>query len=228
MRYLVVTAHPDDADYALGGSVAVWVDEGHEVFYLICTKGEAGFADPGMGILARQDIRMREQYAAASILGVSKVVFLDYPDGILQPTLALRRDITRAIRTIRPDIVVTGDPLAIFYGDYLNHPDHRAASEACLAAVFPSACTPSIFPELLEEGLQPHRVKEVYLAWPNNPNLYIDISNAIDRKIDALRAHRSQVNSYDIEADVRRVAAEVGRPKGIPYAEAFRRITLNQ
>lgn len=227
MRYLVITAHPDDADYAVGGSVAVWVDNGHEVIYLICTKGEAGFHDPEMNVEAIKAIRMDEQNASAAILGISRVEFLDYPDGILQATLDLRRDITRVIRSMKPDVVVTGDPLAVFYGDYLNHPDHRAVSEATLAAIFPSACTASIFPELLEEGLQPHRVKEVYIMWPSDPNFYVDISDVITRKIAALRVHRSQVGGYDIEADVRKVASEVGKPKGIPYAEAFRRLILS-
>ena len=227
MRYLVVTAHPDDADYAIGGSVAVWVANGHEVIYLICTKGEAGLNSPEVNVEFAQTIRTDEQNTAAAILGVSQVEFLDYPDGILQASLELRRDITRVIRSTRPDVVVTSDPLAVFYGNYINHPDHRAVGEATLAAVFPSACTANIFPELLKEGLLPHCVK-VYIFWPSDPNLYIDISAVIDRKISALRAHHSQVGGYDIEADVRRVAAEVGKPKGMSYAEAFRRLVLSQ
>lgn len=120
MRYLVVTAHPDDADYAVGGSVAVWVDGGHEVIYLICTKGEAGFNTPEMNLESLQAIRIDEQNTAAAILGLSRVEFLDYPDGCLQASLELRRDITRVIRLTRPDVIVTGDPLAVFYSDYLN------------------------------------------------------------------------------------------------------------
>jgi LmbE family N-acetylglucosaminyl deacetylase len=228
MRYLIVTAHPDDADYVTGGSAAVWASQGHEVIYLICTKGEAGFSDPGMSVESQQAIRMEEQNTAAAILGVRRVEFLDYPDGLLQASLELRRDITRVIRLTRPDIVMTSDPLSIFCGDYLNHPDHRAVGEATLAAVFPSACTARIFPELLEEGLQPHHVRELYIMWPSDPNIWIDISEVIERKIAALRAHRSQVGNYDIGADIRRAAAEMGRPKDISYAEAFQRRVLAQ
>ena len=151
---VVITAHPDDAEFTVGGTVARWAREGKTVIYVICTDGSRGSNDPKVRPEHLVAIRRAEQEAAARILGVEEIVFLGYEDGSLEPTLALRRDLTREIRRYRPDIVVCPDPTVRYYGDsYLNHPDHRAAGDAALDAAFPSAGTRYIFPELLAEGL---------------------------------------------------------------------------
>jgi LmbE family N-acetylglucosaminyl deacetylase len=172
--------------------------------------------------------RKAEQNAAAQVLGVKEVVYLDYEDGTLEPTLALRRDLTRAIRRYLPDVVVCSDPTMRFYGDgYLNHPDHRAAGDAALDAVFPSAGTRYIFPELLVEGLEPHDVKEVYVHGHPTPNHWIDISDTIGVKIAALEQHKSQVGGWEGLAEgIRDWAQEAGAGQGMAYAESFKRIVL--
>ena len=221
MRILGIFAHPDDSEFMVGGTAARWADEGAEIVYCIVTDGAAGSNDPHQDLAELVRIRKAEQRAAAAVLGVREVLFLDYPDGTLQPTIELRRELTRIIRQLKPDRVVCGDPTAVFYGDnYINHPDHRAAAEAALYAVFPSAVTRPIFPELLAEGYEPHQVKEVYISGAAQPNIYIDISATLERKIEALRCHKSQLDPGD-GAWVREWAAETGKAAGLEYAEAF-------
>jgi LmbE family N-acetylglucosaminyl deacetylase len=221
MRILGIFAHPDDSEFMVGGTAARWADEGAEIVYCIVTDGAAGSNDPHQDLAELVRIRKAEQRAAAAVLGVREVLFLDYPDGTLQPTIELRRELTRIIRQLKPDRVVCGDPTAVFYGDnYINHPDHRAAAEAALYAVFPSAVTRPIFPELLAEGYEPHQVKEVYISGAAQPNTYIDISATLERKIEALRCHKSQLDPGD-GAWVREWAAETGKAAGLEYAEAF-------
>ena len=207
--------------------MALWASQGAAITYLIVTDGGAGSNNPSMegGELIR--IRHAEQTAACRALGVQEVIFLDYPDGVLEPTVDLRRDLTRIIRRLKPDRVVCGDPSVMFYGDgYINHPDHRAAAEAALYAVFPSAPTRPIFPELLAEGLEPHQVKAVYMTSDaGHVNTYVDISSTIERKIEALRCHKSQVDPGDGQW-IRNWAAEAGKAAGMPYAEAFRMMKL--
>lgn len=167
-RILVIAAHPDDIEFGAAGSIARWTGEGAQVTYCIVTDGAAGSNDPNV---KREDlirIRREEQIAAAAVVGVHDVRFLGYPDGTLQHTLELRRDLTRLIRELRPYRVLCFDPTVVFvgvpeFGDYINHPDHRAAAEGAIYAVFPSAETRPIFPELLDEGLEPHHVTEVYM-----------------------------------------------------------------
>ncbi|GAB4196684.1 MAG: PIG-L family deacetylase [Roseiflexaceae bacterium] len=222
LRILAVFAHPDDSEFTIGGSAARWADEGAEVIYCIVTNGAAGSNDPQQDLAELVRIREHEQRCAAQVLGVKEVLFLGYADGTLQPTIELRRELTRIIRQLRPDRVVCSDPTAVFYGDdYINHPDHRAAAEAALYAVFPSAVTRPIFPELLAEGYEPHQVKEVYISGSAQPNLYVDISTTLDRKIEALRCHKSQVDPGDGQW-VRDWAAETGKTGEMPYAEAYR------
>jgi LmbE family N-acetylglucosaminyl deacetylase len=170
-------------------------------------------------------IREAEQRAAAQVCGVRDVFFLGYEDGTLEPTIALRRELTRLIRRLRPDRVVTGDPTAFFYEGYINHADHRAAAEAAVTAVFPSAPTRPIFPELLAEGLEPHQVKQLYITQLGEGALIVDISTTIETKIEALRHHRSQVDPGD-GGWIREWAAGTGRAAGIAYAEGFRVVTL--
>ncbi|MBL7183849.1 MAG: PIG-L family deacetylase [Anaerolineae bacterium] len=227
-RVMVITAHPDDAEFTVGGTVARWAREGKAIIYVICTDGSRGSNDPEVKPDRLVTIRRAEQEAAARILGVEEVVYLGYEDGSLEPTLALRRDLTRAIRCYRPDIVVCPDPTVRYYGDsYLNHPDHRAAGDAALDAVFPSACTRYIFPELLAEGLEPHKVREVLIRGALSPNLWVDISDTIELKIAALKKHESQVSRIQgWEERVRARAQQEATGQDMTYAESFRRIIL--
>lgn len=219
---LVVAAHPDDIDFGLAGAVARWTDAGHTVVYCIVTDGAAGSNEPDADLAALVETRRVEQREAAALVGVHDVRFLGYPDGALQPTPELRRDITRLIRELRPYRVVCQDPTTVFFGStYINHPDHRAAGEAAVYAVFPSAETRPIFPELLGEGLEPHKVTELYLDLSLQPDTFVDISATIDRKIAAVLCHRSQVGA-DAERWIREWAAEAGVKAGCAYAEAFR------
>lgn len=228
LRILCIYAHHDDAEFSIAGSVARWAGEGAEIAYCIVTDGAAGSNEPGADLEQLVRTRRDEQLAAARVLGVKEVFFLGYQDGTLQPTLELRRDLTRLIRQFRPDRVVCGDPTAVFYGNgYINHPDHRAAAEAALYATFPSAETRPIFPELLVEGFEPHKVKEVYISGSMQPDTFVDISNTLDYKIEALRCHKSQVDPGDGQW-VRDWAAEIGKAGGLPYAESFRVMRLVQ
>ena len=227
LRILGIFAHPDDSEFSCGGSAARWADEGAQITYCIVTDGAAGSNDPDQDLAELVRIREDEQRAACAVLGVRDVVFLGYADGTLQPTLELRRELTRLIRRLKPDRVIAGDPSAVFYGnDYINHPDHRAAAEAAIYAVFPSACTRPIFPELLAEGLEPHQVKEVYVSGDDrDSNLFVDIAATLERKIESLRCHKSQVDPGD-GSWVRQWAAETGKRGGLEYAESFRVMRL--
>jgi len=194
-RVLVVTAHPDDVDFAAAGTVATFVAAGVEVAYCIATSGEAGGSDATVPRSEMAKVRQAEQRAAAAELGVTDVTFLGHPDGYLQPTIELRRDITRAIRRFRPDRVLTQSPHRSWASVYGDHPDHLAAGEAAACAVYPDARNPFAHPELLEEGLEPHTVAEIWLMGAPTPTVTIDITAAFDRKLAALRRHVSQVGS---------------------------------
>lgn len=227
MRILGIFAHPDDPEFSMGGSAAVWSDEGHEVYYCIITDGSAGSNDPAQDLAELVTLRRAEQNAAAAIVGVREVFYLGYKDGTLEPSIALRRDLTRLIRQLKPDRVIAGDPNAFFYGDeYINHADHRAAAEAAITAVFPSAPTRPIFPELLAEGYEPHQVKELYITNTETGSItYVDIGGVMERKIEALRCHKSQLDPGDGQW-IREWAAGDGKPAGIAFAEAFRVMRL--
>jgi LmbE family N-acetylglucosaminyl deacetylase len=222
---LVVVAHPDDIEFGIGGSVAVWTDAGHTVVYCIVTDGSAGSNDPNVTRESLVEQRRQEQISAAALVGVHDVRFLGYQDGMLQPTLDLRRDITRLIRELKPYRVVLMDPTTIMVKneqfDYINHPDHRAAGEAALYAVFPSAETRPIFPELLAEGLEPHHVSELYISFAYEPTLAVDISPVIDHKIAALLEHKSQLEA-SVGDMVRGWDARAGADAGVAYAETYR------
>jgi LmbE family N-acetylglucosaminyl deacetylase len=229
-KILCIAAHPDDHEFIIGGSVARWAREGREVVFCLVTDGGAGTNEHTPSAAGLVPLRERETREAARILGVKDVVFLGYPDGVLEPTLGLRRDLTRTIRRHRPDVVVCGDPTARWYGsEYLNHPDHRAAASATLDAVFPSAETRAIFPELLEEGLEPHKVKEVLIAGTAEPDTWVDIGDTLGTKCAALRAHASQVGAGEwVDPLLRGWAVRDGKRAGVRYAEAFRRMVLRE
>jgi LmbE family N-acetylglucosaminyl deacetylase len=174
-------------------------------------------------------MREQEQRDACRVLGIPEVVFLGYEDGQLEPSIALRRDLTRVIRRHRPDVVVCGDPTVRFYGaTYLNHPDHRAAASAALDAVFPSAETRLIFPELLDEGLAPHKVQAVFIHGSERSDTFIDISGVLDVKLAALREHRTQIGAWDPTEMITGWARLQGRPRRLAAAEAFRVMRLHE
>jgi LmbE family N-acetylglucosaminyl deacetylase len=230
-RLMVIFAHPDDAEFSVAGTVAKWAAKGTEVTYLLCTSGDRGTSDPDMTPERLAELRQGEQLEAAEVLGVKTVLFLPYTDGMLQATLDLRRDITREIRRFKPDAVICPDPTVRYRGDgYLNHPDHRAAGDAALDAIFPTARDRLAFPELLVDHLEPHAVKYVYISGAAEPNTWVDISETIDLKLEALRKHVSQVGKWAPEQLAERIqgwARENGKAKGIAYAEVFRLMTLS-
>lgn len=192
-RVLVIAAHPDDIDFTLAGTVATWTDAGVTVAYCILTDGDAGGFDPAVPRSEIGGIRRAEQRAAGAALGVSEIEFLGYPDGRLTVTLELRRDIAAVIRRVRPDIAVVSSPVRDLRNLYGSHPDHTAAGEAAMCAVYPDARNPFAFPELAENGLAAHTVSAVWVMSPNDrADHYVDITDVFDRKIDALRAHVSQ------------------------------------
>jgi LmbE family N-acetylglucosaminyl deacetylase len=222
---MVIVAHPDDAEFTMAGTIAAWTAAGCRVIYVICTDGNAGSHEPGMTREKLAEIRRTEQRAACDTLGVSEVVFLGYDDGLLQPTLSLRRDLVGVIRRYRPNVVLTSDPSRLLSGDrYINHPDHRAAGQAALDAVAPASAMPLLWPET---GA-PHRVRQVYIYGNDQPNVWVDVTATIDRKIDALKQHASQMGDWDPTERIKGWNAEVGQEKGLAYAESFRVVTLVQ
>jgi LmbE family N-acetylglucosaminyl deacetylase len=231
-RIMVVVAHPDDAEYMVAGSVARWVKEGREVVYVLCTDGDKGSSDPDLPPERLARIRKQEQLAACKVLGVAEAVFLGYPDGLLQSNLDLRKDIVRQIRRFKPDAILCQDPTRRWYGSvYLHHPDHRAAGDAALDAVFPLARDYHTLPDLIAEGLLPHKVQHVYISSvAENREVWFGIAGTIDTKVEALYAHRSQVGGRSAdngsEEFVRWMAAETASGTGLGLAEAFKYVRL--
>jgi LmbE family N-acetylglucosaminyl deacetylase len=225
---LVLFAHPDDAEFMCGGTVARWAREGTEVHYVCVTDGSAGSNEPGMTREALRPIREAEQRAAAELLGVASVTFLGYLDGRLELTWDLRRDVTREVRRLRPDVLVAPDPSRLWSGNrYINHRDHRVVGEAALCAVMPDAPTRPQFPELLDEGFEPFEVPRLWLS-SEEGDTFVDIGGTIDLKLRALACHASQgVGEPDVEEWVRTRAAELGAKAGTEYAEAFRAFELS-
>ncbi|MBN1217923.1 MAG: PIG-L family deacetylase [Anaerolineae bacterium] len=227
---MAIVAHPDDIEFVIAGTMAKWAKAGATVSYVLVTSGDAGSHEPGITREALACIREAEQRAAAHKVGVDEVIFLGYRDGEVEPTLTLRRDLVRQIRRFKPDTVLCADPTHFFIGnDYINHPDHRAVGQAALDAVAPVAAMPLSFAELREEGLEPHRVKEVLVFGTANPDTWVDISDTLDLKIEALRQHASQFpDGWDPADMLREWAAEGGRNIGVKYAEAYKRIVLER
>jgi len=229
-RAMSIHAHPDDQEFTVGGTLAKWARAGTAIVTVCITRGTGGsnkFTPKDMTRQALGPIRETEQRNACRVLGVTDTWFLDYEDGMLQATIALRRDLARLIRSFRPDAVLCGDPTVRYYGStYLNHPDHRAAADAALDAVFPSAGTRLIFPELLTEGLEPHEVREVYIHGAERSDTYVDISTTLDVKLAALREHRSQMGEWDPKDFIVEWAKEQGVRAGLEAAESYRRMVL--
>jgi LmbE family N-acetylglucosaminyl deacetylase len=226
---LSIHAHPDDQEFSVAGTLAAWRQAGAAVYSIIITSGDAGSNDPQYDEKYKPElakIREKEQRAAGEIIGVNETIFLRYPDGTLQPTLELRRDLTRLIRHYKPDAVVTGDPTVRFSGNYINHPDHRVAADVAIDAVFPSAGTRLIFPELLHQGYPPHNVKYLYIHTNEKSDTWVDISATIDTKVQALRMHKTQLGDWDPDKMIHEWASATGKEHGMAYAEAYRRIVL--
>ena len=232
LRAMSIHAHPDDQDFTVAGTLAKWAKAGCEIITVIITDGSAGSNDPQHGpdykpTLAR--IRADEQRAANALLGIKETIFLGYPDGELVATIALRKELTRLIRRIKPDAVVIGDPTAVFYGDrYINHPDHRAAAEAALYAVFPSAGSRPIFMDLLDEGLEMHEVKRLYIHGSEQPDTWVDITDTLDLKIKALQQHESQIPVDKVGKWLTDWAEEDAKDKGMKYAESYKVMILKK
>ena len=225
-RILVVVAHPDDAEFMCGGALARWRDEGHQIHVCLCTDGNHGSSDPAMTPERLVSIRQAEQRAASAHVG-AEVTFLNFVDAELQPTLELRKAITREIRRFRPHLVVCQDPSLFYFDSYVNHPDHRAAGEACLAAVMPAASTRLIFPELLVDNLEPHEVSEVYLMGTANADTWVAFNeDQMANKLAALREHKSQLGDWDPDEMMREWARSSGAGQLMDYAESYRRLIV--
>ncbi|HEY3522557.1 MAG TPA: PIG-L deacetylase family protein [Candidatus Limnocylindrales bacterium] len=229
-RFMVIVAHPDDADFGPAAAVARWIDDGAEGWLVCCTSGDAGAEDPEIDPVELASIREREQRDAAGVVGYAGVTFLHQPDGALANDLPLRELLVREIRRFRPDAVLCTDPEVIFYrGGGVNHTDHRTAGMAAVDAVYPAARNPMAFPWLYREGLEKHYVRRLYLFWTERPNVWIDVSSTVDRKIAALRAHASQISDMErLEARVREWAAEEGARIGSAAAEALRVVVIEE
>ncbi len=218
---LILFAHPDDAEFMCGGTIAVWSRTGCEVHYVVITDGSAGSNDPGTTRESLRGVREREQRGAAEVLGVRTVTFLGELDGMLEVTLETRRKVAREVRRHRPEVIVAPDPSRLWFGSgYINHSDHKAAGMLALSAVMPDAPTRLMFPELLDEGLEPFEVPNLWLG-SNEPDTYVDISETIDLKVEALSRHVSQ-GGADVGERVRQRAKEVGAEAGHPYGEGFK------
>ena len=226
-KAMVIVAHPDDIEFSCAGTVARWVKEGAEVVYVLCTSGDVGISEPGMTREKAAKIRETEQLAAAEVVGVKEIIYLRQPDGMLENTIALRKKLVREIRRFKPEVVITGDPTIVWASaNYINHPDHRAAAGAALDAIFPAAGQPNLFEELADEGITAHKVRKVYVSSWNQVDTYINISDTIGLKIEALKKHESQMKDWDPEPMVREWAAKSAKGKEMAYAEGFRVITL--
>ena len=219
---MVITPHPDDAEFGVSGTVARWVSEGKDVIYVVCTNGDKGTSDPNIKPNELARIREQEQRAAAKLLGVRDVIFLGYSDQTLEDTPEFRKEIVRLIRIYRPEIVVTADP----YRRYIWHRDHRITGQVVLDAVFPYSRDFLAYPDLLEEDLQPHKVSEVLLWASEDPNYRSDITDTFDIKIAALRCHKSQIEDNlppDWEDRLRQWFRSLAEGEDFELAEAFHR-----
>ena len=229
-RFMVIVAHPDDADFGPAATAARWIDAGSVGWLVCCTSGEQGGEDPDADPLELAALREVEQRAAAAVIGYDGLTFLHQPDGALANDLALREQLVREIRTFRPDAVLTSDPETLFHSDGgVNHTDHRAAGIAAADAVYPAARNPMAFPNLARGGLPAHKVRRLYLFWSDRSNAWVEVGATLDRRIDALRAHASQIRDMDgLPARMREWAAEEGEPIGAAAAEAFRLVVIDE
>ena len=227
-RVLVIFSHPDDAEFGAAPTIAALAAMGARIDYVVTTDGGKGTDDPAVTPEQLAATRIGEQRAAADVLGVTEIVHLGYPDGYLTPSLELRRDITRQIRRFRPDLVIAQNPQRrLDASPFMSHPDHLATGEATLCAVYPAARDRHNFPERVDEGLDPWKVRQVLVTGAERPNLWIDVSGSYDRGLQALRCHASQVDDWaPVEERLRERVATAGEPVGLPMAQAFRSVLL--
>jgi len=221
---MVIAPHPDDPEFGIGGTVAQWIREGKNVVYIICTNGNKGSNDPEMTPERLTQIRKGEQIAAANLLGVSEVVFLDHVDQSIEDTPEFRKELVRIIRTYKPDIVAAPDP----HSKYVSHRDHLITGQVVLDAVYPYARDRLSYPDLLKDNYQPHKVKELLFWGAEQPNYFSDITSTFDKKISALKCHQSQVSHFpnSWEEAYRNVLASYGKDHGYDIAETFYRVAL--
>ena len=227
-RGMVVVAHADDAEFGCSGTVAKLCAEGWEMVYVMCTDGSKGSSDREVTEEELATTRREEQINAGKVLGLKDVVFLDYPDSYLQPTLDLRKDIAREIRRYQPDVLICQYPMRNLDGGFgVGHPDHLAAGEAALSAVFPTARDHMTFPDLLEDGFEPHKVAEVWVMGHPEPDHYVDITDNVNTAVNAIAAHVSQVDGRSADQMMERMQEwrrRTGVGRGMQYAEAFKKI----
>jgi len=223
---MIVAAHPDDAEFGVGGSVARWTKEGKTVVYVVCTSGDKGTSDRNVDPERLAGIREKEQIAAANLLGVREVIFLRYADQGLEDTPEFRKQIVRQIRVYGPRVVVTSDP----YRRYIWHRDHRITGQVTLDAIFPYARDHLAYPDLLAEGLEPHKVEEVWFWASEDINHRSDVTDTFDRKIAALRCHESQIKEFDnpeAQEWLRQRCVEMAEGETFELAEGFHRVEIN-
>jgi len=227
----IIEAHPDDPDHGIAGAAAIWAAMGHTVTYVIVTNGDKGSDDRDLSSADLIATREREQRAAAAALGINDVLFLGWPDGMVVPDLKLRRELVRVMRMLKADVVCCDQPNQFFWGDdYINHPDHRAVAVAVLEGVFPAVQNHRYFPELLAEGYETHRVREVWINTSNElANTIVDVTSVVEKKIAALQSHVSQGLSTDDLPWLREWMAENGKrhEPPVPYAECFKVMRIN-
>jgi LmbE family N-acetylglucosaminyl deacetylase len=224
---MAIVAHPDDIEFSCAGTLARWARVGARISYVLCTSGDVGIDEPEMTRSKATEVREDEERKAAQIIGATEVVFLREPDGLLVPSLELRKKLVREIRRFRPEVVICGDPTIVWAGDdYINHPDHRAAATAALDATFPAAGQSHLYEEFSQEGLAAHKPRKVYVTMWSGAEVFVDIEETIEQKINALRAHRSQMRDWDPEKMVREWAAGSAKGKEMVYAEGYRVVTL--
>ncbi len=222
---MVIIAHPDDAEFGAAGTLAHWIAAGKSVVYIVCTNGDKGTSDLSMTPSVLAKIRQKEQKQAADVLGVGEVVFLNMPDQQLEETPTFREEIVRQIRRFRPHTVLSSDP----YRRYLWHRDHRIVGQVVMDALFPYARDHMAYPKMLEEGLEPHKVKEALFFGADDVNYHIDITETFPRKLAALKCHISQVKEFgvdDLETWLKKRYQKMAGGSSYELAEAFHRVTL--
>lgn len=225
---LVVSAHPDDVDFGCAGTVALWARAGARINYVICTDGDKGTGELPTRPQEISALRRQEQLAAARLVGVRDVIFLGFPDGEVENTRELRKQLVRWIREFKPEVVFCQDPAnRVFENPYVSHRDHRMVSEAVCDSLYPACGNPNFFPELLEDALMPHKVKEAFFFGTHSPNHWEDITSVMELKVKAILSHKSQLKDpVSTEKFLRERFGEIGKQAGCLYAEPFRRLLL--
>lgn len=224
---MAIFAHPDDIEFSCAGTMARWVKAGCRTSYVLLTSGDVGINDHTITREEAVQIREAEARKAAEIAGAEEIIFIGEPDGLLQPTIELRERLVREIRRFKPEVIISGDPEFVASEGYINHPDHRAAAVLAMDAVFPASGQPTLFKNIETEfGYKAHKPRKVYFnAWANS-DTFVNIEETIDIKVEALRAHKSQMNGWDPEEMVKQWAAESAKGKEMAYAESYRVTTL--